>query len=114
VEDNDDLRSLYTETLRAAGYRVEEMRNGADALRHLDRGARPKVILLDVMMPEMSGAELLEELLARPECDAIPVIAISGLVGDALGTAAYLQKPVSCEQLVRTVKKLAGPPPRRE
>ena len=60
VEDSDDSREMLAELLRVAGYRVEEARNGLEAYSMLKAATEPpKLMLLDLMMPVMSGPELI-------------------------------------------------------
>src|SRR5512146_3119469 len=73
VEDDADIRSVLCEILRDHGFDVAAACNGRDALDQLRRGARPSLILLDLMMPIMSGADFRAAQLATPELRGIPV-----------------------------------------
>jgi signal transduction histidine kinase/CheY-like chemotaxis protein len=76
VEDEADTRELLRRSLEKAGWSVREAVNGRDALEQVGRQA-PSLILLDLMMPEMDGFELLEELRQRPAWRTIPVVVIT-------------------------------------
>lgn len=82
--------------------------DGREALDHLRRGERPRLILLDLMMPRMNGSEFRAEQLRDPQFAAIPVIAISG-DGNVAAKAATLgiqgiRKPLAYEQLLAIVR----------
>src|SRR5687768_7389253 len=99
VEDDSDIRETVGEVLGDHGYRVVTAGHGADALAQLRDGARPDVILLDLMMPVMDGAAFRSEQKADPELAAIPVIVMTALASarEAPGWAdvgGFLIKPV--------------------
>ena len=82
VEDEPDMRDTLKDVLELYGYRVITAANGAEALEQLEErrsAGRPCLILLDLMMPVMSGWELLERLRdgSRPELAEIPVVVVS-------------------------------------
>ena len=117
VEDEEGVRELARDILRASGYTVLEARNGAEALLLCERHQGPLDLLLtDVVMPRMSGRELAERLTPlRPD---LSVLYMSGYTDDAVirhgvldaGTA-FLQKPftpVTLVQRVRETLDLAG------
>ena len=68
VEDDFDVREALVETLRDSGYEVESAADGEQAIQLLRAGARPGLILLDLMMPRMSGSEFRMAQLADPRC----------------------------------------------
>lgn len=74
VEDDRDLRESLGDALRLEGYDVVCVEHGEAALRHLATGARPCVILLDLMMPVMDGWTFRQELLKDRDLSAIPVV----------------------------------------
>jgi PAS domain S-box-containing protein len=114
VEDEEELREVARETLEVFGYVVLEAGNGADALRMAERHPGPiHLLLTDVVMPAMNGAELVRRLMpTRPE---MAVLFVSGYTDDAIvhhgvlepGTA-FLEKPFSPDQLVRRVREVLG------
>ncbi len=79
VEDEDATRELVRRTLEGDGWRVEEARNGREALEALHNSDPPTAILLDMMMPEMDGFQFLAELDNHPEWSAIPVVVITAM-----------------------------------
>jgi len=114
VEDEDSVRQLVRETLEARGYRLLEAENGNAALALVASHQEPiHLIITDVVMPGLSGHELVEQLLtARP---TIKVLYLSGYAQDALppSTAssprAFLQKPFTLHSLSRKVREVLGP-----
>ena len=76
AEDDPATRELLTRTLQKDGWAVAEASNGREALAAIAR-QRPALILLDLMMPEMDGFELLGELRQHPEWQNIPVVVIT-------------------------------------
>jgi CheY-like chemotaxis protein len=109
VEDSEDTRDALRVLLQLEGYRVETAENGQDGLEKLRAGFRPWLILLDLMMPVMDGAQFRREQLADPQLAEIPVVVYSALppaninVGQLKGVA-YLQKPVDFETLLSLVR----------
>src|SRR5437764_9950711 len=97
VEDEATIREGMRELLELAGYRVMAASGGKQALEILHNAKVPCLVLLDLMMPEVNGWDLIQQMRADPRLQRVPVILISA-VGDALkkpdGVAAVLQKPV--------------------
>ena len=88
--------------------------NGAEALELLRAGARPALILLDLMMPILDGFEFLEQQKLDPTLAAIPVVIMSAdsntkVKAAAVSAAGYLQKPFKLELLFAAVDKFATP-----
>ena len=110
VEDDFDIRAILAQILADEGYLVTEATNGAQALEKLRGGLRPTVILLDLMMPVMSGWQFREEQLLDPELAQVPVVIISAdsNLGDKARTLkvdSYLRKPVDIDALLDAVAK---------
>jgi putative two-component system response regulator len=100
VDDEPANLSLLTQLLRPV-YNVRAANSGENALRAATSEPRPDLILLDVMMPEMDGEEVLARLRNNPATDDIPVIFVTALTdvdheerGLALGAADYIGKPI--------------------
>ena len=97
VDDNVHLQVAFKKVLTSSGYRVELAGDGEEGLR-LARAIRPDVIVLDMMLPKLSGLEVLLALKKDLATERIPVIALSGLPSsnDARlrkdGAVSYLQK----------------------
>lgn len=108
VDDEFGLAEMTAELLVIAGYRVATAINGKLALASLNQ-MRPDLILLDVMMPIMSGSEMLRVLKADANYRDIPVIMMSAAGREVLdeGTqgqlAGFLQKPFTYDELMRAL-----------
>jgi len=112
VDDHAPLRTLCRLSLEAGGFRVFEAADGDEALAAIAL-ARPDVILLDIMMPRLSGWEVAAALLADQSTDRIPIVFITARTGAAdrsrafeLGASAYLTKPFDPKDLATTVNRV--------
>jgi two-component system phosphate regulon response regulator PhoB len=113
VEDEKDVREMIRLNLKAAGFDVVEAGNGAEALA-LAKNDPPKVIILDLMMPEMSGIEVCRALRRNPATSRIPVLMLTAksteedkVVGFEVGADDYVTKPFSPRELVLRVRAVA-------
>jgi CheY-like chemotaxis protein len=112
VEDHADLREMLAVLLESEGFLVQVARNGREALDCL-RTSRPSVILLDLMMPVMTGDEFRAHQLADPQYRDVPVICMTAAHDGReraarLRADAYFQKPVDFERLVGAVREHAA------
>jgi DNA-binding response OmpR family regulator len=112
VDDHAPMRTLCRVNLEAAGFRVFEAADGKEALTVVGVD-RPDVILLDIMMPGVSGWEVAAALIADRTTDRIPIIFITARSGVPdriraleLGAQAYLTKPFDPSALATTVTKV--------
>jgi CheY-like chemotaxis protein len=107
VEDDDGVRQFIVDSLRSAGFKVDEAANGTDALRQLQR-KRPDLLLVDFAMPGMNGAELAQA--AWGIHDGLPVVMATGYadmnkVEQVLPPERLLRKPFRSEDLVRAISE---------
>jgi CheY-like chemotaxis protein len=112
VEDDEDIRDLYGLVLRRDGYTVHEAENGEQALEHLEtHDDAPCLVLLDLMMPVMSGPEFLRIIQDSDRIAMPPVIVLSaaGKLSDVPGAKRFMRKPVEPEVLLRVVREFCGP-----
>lgn len=110
VEDNRDLRESLCDLLTDIGYQTAGAANGQEALLYLQQQPPPCLILLDLMMPVMSGWEFRDRQRQDPALAAIPVIVLTGVRSSAEATAAldavaYLQKPADAEVLLELIAR---------
>lgn len=106
VEDDEALRGLYRTTLALAGFTVEEASDGLVALSVIDNSP-PDVVVLDLMLPMVSGFVVQQDIAARTRTRAIPIIIVTGSddkVVDQLGVARVLRKPVSPDHILDSVR----------
>jgi CheY-like chemotaxis protein len=109
VDDSDDLREIVAMILTDAGHHVVEAENGQVALDLLRSGIEPGLILLDLMMPVLSGPELLALLREDARLAALPVVVISAFDGGAeQGVSRFVRKPVSAATLRDLVVQYAA------
>jgi signal transduction histidine kinase len=106
VDDHQRNREICEENLEMEGYRILLAENGKEGL-HIARLEGPDLILLDIMMPEMNGYEMLEELKSDEQLKDIPVLMLTAKASTAdvvqalnLGANDYLKKPFDIDELV--------------
>ena len=109
VEDDEDMRNVYSHWLRGSGCEVTEAGDGADAIQIIGAGALPDVIVLDLMLPTVDGLAVWKELAAHAETAQIPVVVVTASTADLsdLSVASILRKPVTSESLVAAVRTAA-------
>jgi CheY-like chemotaxis protein len=108
VEDEEGLRLLYEEELKAEGYEVLTARNGKEAIEQLEKG-KPDLIILDIVMPVMDGIEALGRIVGKDR--KIPIILNSSYPGyrqDFMSWAAdaYITKSIDLGELKNKVREL--------
>jgi len=111
VDDDADIRQLMKIFLEAEGYKVTVACDGLDALEQLKAGARPRLILLDLMMPRMDGEQFLREMRSSKSAN-IPVVIIAGHCtardkAQQLKAVSCLMKPIEFDDLLRTLRQFA-------
>ncbi|HUP57862.1 MAG TPA: response regulator [Bdellovibrionota bacterium] len=110
IEDDHDTRVALRQNLEAEGYFVFTAANGRDgiaALRRLD--PLPGLIILDMIMPLMSGQEFLDAISSLPGSSGVPVLVISAHETDLpKGASVLLKKPFDLARLLGEVRRLLG------
>lgn len=114
VDDNPDAVTILSTMLEASGYTVVGEYSGASALAAANVDP-PDLILLDLMMPEMSGMEVLQRLKDNPATARIPVILVTAktqdedvITGYRYGAEYYITKPFTAKQLRYGVNLVLG------
>jgi excisionase family DNA binding protein len=112
VDDDDRLREFVRVNLEMEGYTVREAASVEQGLAALEEEP-PDLILLDVMMPQVDGWEMLRRVQERHGVGAIPVVMFSGKVDDetladaeSRGAQAFIGKPFNPQQLIESTKQL--------
>jgi len=112
VEDDDDIRDSLEEELIELGCEVRTAVSGRSALQQLQLGLRPDFILLDLLLPEMSGPELLRTLKLDAVLSTLPVVLMSASRVSAVvssgGPQQVLAKPLKRWQLEQIVEWFGG------
>jgi DNA-binding response OmpR family regulator len=117
IDDDKDICQLTQKVLAKSGYTVDAFYDAKSGINHA-RVNKPNLILMDIMLPGLSGPEIISSLKAEPYFKNIPVIFLTGLVsggesledeGIMVGGAKYqtLGKPYEIERLLSIVKKFA-------
>src|SRR5579863_8610418 len=107
VEDDRDLREILCESLRLEGFEVVGAEHGEAALRHLQTGARPCVILLDLMMPIMDGWTFRERISRDRSLAQIPIIVMTAVGGERarlVPSDVTLYKPLEIGTVIDAVQ----------
>ncbi len=106
VDDNQDIVTIVKTVLEEKGYVVQTAYSGMEVFSRLEE-KRPDLIILDIMMPNMNGLEVLERLKGTAETSSIPVILLTAQVqqedmqrGYKLGADYYITKPFTGTQLI--------------
>ncbi len=114
VDDDQDTLLLLQTMLATKGFSVVTARSGAEALQAVQRSA-PALVLLDVMMPEMNGYEVLERLKGNHATSRVPVILVTAkghdddvMTGYQYGADYYITKPYTSKQLLFGVELVLG------
>ena len=114
VDDDPDIMTLVKKIIERRGYMAECVSSGEEVFRRLEV-QKPDLILLDVVLPEMDGLEVLTRLKSRPETSSIPVILLTGngrysdvLMGYQMGTDYYISKPFTGTQLITGINLVLG------
>ncbi len=114
VDDNEDSIRIIQAVLENNGYTVRVARSGKEALERVKEDL-PQLVLLDVMMPEMSGMEVLERLRASAQTAAVPVILLTAkaqdedvISGYQVGADYYITKPFTSKQLLYGIRLVLG------
>lgn len=112
-DDSRALRMLAARQLADAGFDVvAEAGNGNEALEQY-KAHRPAVVLLDLVMPQLDGKQALQALLQHDADAKVVILSSLGAKGDIeeclrMGAAAYLQKPIDAEAMVRVLRQVVG------
>jgi CheY-like chemotaxis protein len=108
VDDESNMRFMIRMMLERAGYEVVEAAHGAAALERV-KESRPDLVVTDLMMPVMSGRELVERLRADPGTASIPIVVVSANSSSvATGADVVLGKPFEPFALLEAASSLAG------
>jgi len=110
VEDDDDLRDSILELLQLRGFNVVAAADGQQALDELRAGLTPCLIILDLMLPVVSGWEFRNQQLSDPRLSEIPTVIVSGInnleiESRRLQATAFVSKPINFDLLFKTVEQ---------
>lgn len=114
IEDEEDAADMFAEMMRVSGYRVLKTSSSTPALTMLT-AEKPDVVILDIMMPEISGLEILRQMRQDPVLANLPVVVVSAKsmpadikIGMEAGASMYLTKPVGFTELKEAIERALG------
>jgi two-component system, OmpR family, response regulator len=114
LEDEPNIVESLSFILTRAGFEVSSEADGAQAMAVIGR-QRPDLVILDVMLPNRSGFDILRDIKGQAGTAGLPVLMLTARgqardrqAAEALGTDEFMTKPFSNEDIVATVKRLAG------
>ena len=113
VDDSINVRRFLALTLERSGYRVEQAKDGQDAVDKLENGLAVSAVICDIEMPRLDGFGVLNRLRSNASLRHLPVALLTSRSGDkyrklatSLGAAAYLTKPYSEQDLLKTLQNM--------
>jgi DNA-binding response OmpR family regulator len=115
VEDEEAVRDLEKFILEAEGYDVMEARDGLEGLTKAEF-RKPDLILLDLMMPDVSGGRMFDEMKEHPATAGIPIIVVTGkpdahqIFDASIGPENVIMKPFESETLLERIREHIGAP----
>jgi CheY-like chemotaxis protein len=106
VDDDPDIREVLSMVLETRGFHTATAEDGQAALQAMI-GEKPAVVLADLMMPNMTGAELVSTMRQDPRLSDVPVLFLTAWPANAsdLGAEELLSKPVDVDQLLDSIRK---------
>ncbi|MBI4759788.1 MAG: response regulator transcription factor [Chloroflexota bacterium] len=114
IEDEEDAAELFAEMMRISGFRVVKTSRSAPAIAMMTAD-KPDLVLLDIMMPEVSGLDILRQMRRDPALVNIPVIVVTAKsmptdIKNSMeaGASTYLTKPVGFLELREAVERVLG------
>ena len=112
IDDDPDMRITLEKIISSIGHNVISFEDGYTFFKHLERGEKPNLILLDIIMPTLSGWEIQRKLNKNPNWNQIPIIFITGRTTDTAKEMCkkygidYIEKPFDINKLKKCVKKV--------
>jgi len=114
IEDEEDAAELFSEMMRVSGFRVLKTSKSVPAISMMTAD-KPDIVLLDIMMPEISGLDILRQMRRDPNLSNIPVVVLTAKSmpsdiknGMEAGASTYLTKPVGFNDLKDAVERALG------
>ena len=110
VDDDQEMSTAMSMMLKLLNCETVTFLNARSAVKTLQTGKRPDMLVLDINMPEFTGLDLLEYLRRHPEWETLPIVMLSSEAADvtvdeamALGADSYVMKPVVLEELEKAI-----------
>ncbi|HEX4336521.1 MAG TPA: response regulator [Polyangiaceae bacterium] len=109
VDDDADIRDTLKELCEDEGYDVATAANGADAMRILTGAILPCVVILDLIMPIMTGNEVFAAMQQEPRLARVPVIVSTSDPSRAPSGVLIMKKPIDIDRLLGAIRRYCGP-----
>jgi CheY-like chemotaxis protein len=109
VDDDDDIRDTLKELCEDEGYDVTTAANGAEAMNALASAILPCVVILDLIMPLMTGNEVFASMQRDPRLAQVPVIVSTSDPSRAPSGVLIMKKPIDLERLLGAIRRYCGP-----
>ncbi len=115
VDDDEAVRVLLTRYLEMEGFSVDQVSDGGGALAAI-ASSKPDLILLDLMMPDVSGGRMFDEMRQHDATAGIPIVVVTGkpdaheMFDDAIGPDNVVMKPFDADTLVARIRSHIGDP----
>ncbi len=113
VDDSINVRRFLALTLERSGYRVEQAKDGQDAIERLETGLTVQAVVCDIEMPRLDGYGFLTKAKSNPDLRELPILMLTSRSGEkhrklaeSLGASAYFSKPYNEQVLLRTLEQL--------
>lgn len=116
VDDDEDCRSMVRTILEDKGFEVTTGCNGVEAVEIMEEIDEPALIILDIMMPEMNGYQVVERMKLNPKLQNIPIMMVTAKASDedviegykTYAVDYYITKPFNTRQLLAGIKLILG------
>ncbi len=116
IDDDEDCRSMVRTILEDKGFEVTTGCNGVEAVEIMEKIDKPALIILDIMMPEMNGYQVVERMKLNPKLQNIPIMMVTAKASDedviegykTYAVDYYITKPFNTRQLLAGIKLILG------
>jgi CheY-like chemotaxis protein len=108
IEDDAETRTFLGEILELEGFRVVTFANGREAMNYLGQSRPPRLVIMDMQMPQMDGSQFRAAMLQDPRLAQVPVVVVTAYepsVANNLSVSKVFRKPLDIEALVNTVRQ---------
>jgi CheY-like chemotaxis protein len=109
IEDNKAIRKMFGILLNKAGYQTQEFEDGKSAVEWLNKNT-PKCVIVDILLPDMNGTEIMSAIRKMPDGGSVPIIAVTGFAHPSdrekyliMGFDDYISKPVDTTTFAKIV-----------
>jgi DNA-binding response OmpR family regulator len=112
VEDNTAIRKLFCTVLKKQGFETVDFSDGSSVIKEIEN-LKPDLMILDILLPDINGTDLIQKLRSYPNCANTPALAVTGFASEQderhfkeIGFNDYLAKPIDTVKFTEVIKKL--------